>query len=69
MSDLVISKGKLAGKGVYANTDFKKGEVVTRYNLKLLTEEEYKKLPRSEKRFTHRHWGANLSLFRTGQVC
>ncbi len=57
MSDLIIGKGKLAGKGVYAGRDFKKGEVVTRYKLKPLTKEEYKKLPRSEKRFTHTHWG------------
>ena len=42
MGDLIIGKGKLAGKGVYANRDFKKGEVVTKYNLKPLTKEEYK---------------------------
>lgn len=57
MSDLVIGKGKLAGKGVYANRDFKKGEVVSRYNLKPLTKEEYGLLPRTEKMFTHTHWG------------
>lgn len=57
MSDLVIGKGNLAGKGVYANREFKKGEVVTRYNLKPLTKEEYKNLPKSEKMFTHSHWG------------
>lgn len=57
MSDLIIGKGKLAGKGVYANRDFKKDEIVTKYNLKLLTKKEYKKLPRSEKMFTHTHWG------------
>lgn len=57
MSNVIISKGKLAGKGVYANKDFKKGEVVIKYNLKPLSQEEYKKLPRSEKMFTHRQWG------------
>lgn len=57
MSDLIIGRGKLAGKGVYTNRGFKKGEVVSRYNLKPLTKEEYKNLPRSEKRFTHIHWG------------
>lgn len=55
MNDLVIGKGKLAGKGVYANRDFKKGEVVIKYNLKSLTDEEYKKLPVKEKMFTHMH--------------
>ena len=57
MSDLVIGKGNLAGKGVYANRNFKKGEVVTKYNLKTLTKEEYKNLPKSEKMFVHTHWG------------
>lgn len=57
MSDLVIGKGKLAGKGVFANRNFKKGEIVCHYNLKPLTTEEYKRLPKSEKMFTHTHWG------------
>ena len=57
MSDLVIGKGNLDGKGVYANRDFKKGEVVIKYNLKPLTQEEFENLPESEKMFTHRHWG------------
>lgn len=57
MNDVIIGKGKLAGKGVYANRDFKKGEVVMKYHLKPLTTEEYNKLPKSEKMFTHTHWG------------
>ena len=57
MSDLTIGKGKLAGKGVYANRDFRKGEVITYYNIKPITKDEYKALPRSEKMFTHTHWG------------
>lgn len=57
MDDVVIDKGNLAGKGVYANRDFAKGEVVIRYHLTPLTEEEYEKLPESEKMFTHSHWG------------
>lgn len=57
-NDILIGKGNLAGKGVYANKDFKKGEVVISYNLKLLTEETLKNVPKSEKIFTHRHRGA-----------
>lgn len=57
MNDLVIGKGSLAGKGVYANRDFKKDEVVVKYNLKPLTKKEYKTLPKSEKMFTHKHRG------------
>ena len=57
MNDVVIGKGKLAGKGVYANVDFKKGVIVVKYNLKPLTVEEYGNLPRSEKMFTHSQSG------------
>ena len=57
MSDVTIGKGNLARKGVYANRDFKKGEVIIKYNLKPLTKDEYKNLPKNEKMFTHTHWG------------
>lgn len=57
MSDVVIGKGRLDGKGVYAARDFRRGEVVIKYRLKLLSQEEYDLLPSSEKRFTHTHWG------------
>jgi leucyl-tRNA synthetase len=56
MDDVVIGTGNLAGKGVYANRAFAKGEVVIQYHLQPLTEEEYARLPKSEKMFTHSHW-------------
>ncbi|MCA9353426.1 SET domain-containing protein [Candidatus Nomurabacteria bacterium] len=55
--DLVIGKGNLAGKGVFANRNFKKGEIVISYSLKKLTEDDFKNLPDSEKNFVHTHWG------------
>jgi len=61
MSDVVIRKSKIGqfdnGKGIFANRDFKKGEVVIKYNLKPLTKEEFENLPESEKEFTHKHRG------------
>ena len=57
MTDITISKGNLVGKGVYATRDFKKDEVVIKYNLKLLTKQEFKNLPQSEKEFVHTHRG------------
>lgn len=57
MNDVVIGEGKLAGKGVYAGRDFRKGEIVIKYNLKPLTNEEYQDLPKREKFFTHKHKG------------
>lgn len=57
MLDIIIGQGDLAGKGVYANRDFKKGEIVVKYKLKKLTKEQYENLPEEEKMFTHTHWG------------
>ena len=57
MDNVIIGKGKLEGKGVYANKDFKKDEMVIKYALRQLTKEEYNQLPKSEKMFTHTHRG------------
>jgi len=57
MNDVYIGKGKLSGKGVYAARDFKAGEVVIQYHLQALSKDEYKKLSRGERQFTHSHWG------------
>lgn len=56
-NDVIIGTGNLAGKGVYADRDFKEGEMVIKYNLKPLTQEEFDNLPESEKMFTHSHHG------------
>ena len=57
MKDVVIGKGKLAGKGVYAARDFKKGELVELYNLKALTQNEFDSIPKNEQMFVHSFWG------------
>ncbi len=57
MVDLITGKGNLAGKGIYAGRDFKKGEVLIKYRLKHLTPEEFNNLPESEREFTHVHHG------------
>lgn len=55
--DVIIGKGKLAGKGVYAARNFEKGELVLPYNLKELTQEEYDALPDGEWEWTHTFYG------------
>lgn len=45
------------GLGVFALRDFKKGEVVVEYNLRKLTQDEFKQLSKSEKHFTHKRDG------------
>ena len=42
--DVIIKKSRIQGKGVFANKDFKKGEIVLRWNPKKITKEEADKL-------------------------
>ena len=56
-NDVIIGKGDLDRKGIYAKRDFKKDTVVIKYNLKPLTKNEFENLPENEKEFTHTHWG------------
>lgn len=57
LSDVYIGKGKLAGKGVYAGRDFKKGELVKEWNLKELSQDDFDALPSREHMFVHSFWG------------
>ncbi len=57
MSDLIVKQSKIGqfkeGLGVFAGRDFRKGEVVVKYNLKILTKDQFRNLPKSEKEFAH----------------
>jgi len=53
MNDVTIGKGDMSGKAVYAARDFKKGEVVIKYELKPLTFMELKALPPEDYAATH----------------
>ena len=44
---LLVKKSKTAGKGVFANRDFKKGEVIFRYTGKLMTNVQMMREPQS----------------------
>ena len=57
MESIYIGKGDLADKGVYANHDFKKGDMVIQFHLQPLTNEEYLNLPENEQMFVHKHSG------------
>ncbi|MFS8159320.1 MAG: DUF4440 domain-containing protein [Candidatus Roizmanbacteria bacterium] len=57
VEDITIGKGKLAGKGIYANRDFREGELVLYWNLKKLSQIEFDKLPKSEHMFVHSFFG------------
>lgn len=50
MKNIVVKKSPLHGKGVFAVRDFKKGELVLKWNLSnLLTKKEMEKLSTKEK--------------------
>lgn len=49
--DVVIKKSKIQGKGVFANKNFKKGEVVLKWNPQKITKEEAEKLKTKEKHY------------------
>jgi uncharacterized protein len=51
MEGVIIKDSKIHGKGVFADRNFTKGEIVVRHKLKELSSEEYNKLPSKEKCF------------------
>jgi hypothetical protein len=60
--DIIIKKSRIGqfkdGLGAFAGRDFKKGEILIRWNLKILTNDEYHQLPEYEKNnFCHKRKG------------
>lgn len=60
MNDVFIDEGNLQGKGVYAARDFERGEVVIRYSLAALHDDEYAVLPDDEKNVHSYSLGSDL---------
>lgn len=52
MKNVTVKTSKIHGRGVFADRDFKKGEVVIKYRLKLLTKGEFANLTEKDKHFT-----------------
>ena len=52
MSEVIVKKSRIEGFGVFASRDFKKGEIVIRWDLShKLSPEEAKKVSKEEKRY------------------
>ncbi|MDP6293722.1 MAG: SET domain-containing protein [Candidatus Woesearchaeota archaeon] len=52
MADVVVKRSKIAKKGVFASRDFKKGEVVMKWDTShKLTEEEVKNVPEEQQHY------------------
>lgn len=54
MSDLLIKKSKIQGKGVFAGRVFEKGEVVLKWKPKILKLSEMKNLSAKEKHYLYK---------------
>ncbi len=51
--NIIIKKSKISGKGVFVKRDFKKGEIVLKWNPKKLTKEEVGKLNIKQKHYLY----------------
>ncbi len=61
--DIKIKKSKIEGKGVFAGRDFKKGEIVVKWDIShQLTLEEVKKLPETENRYAAYFKGKHILM-------
>ena len=60
--DVVIKKSKIQGRGVFANRNFKKGEVVLRWKPKALKASEAKKLPIKKRHYIYKTSEGKYSL-------
>jgi len=50
--DIIVKKSKIEGKGVFANRDFKKGEVVIKWDIsQQLTKDEVDKLSKIKRKY------------------
>ena len=60
--DVIISRSEISGRGLFANRDFKKGEIIIKWNPKILTKNQFQKLPDEEKHFVYELAGKYLYM-------
>ena len=52
LTDIIVKKSKIQGKGVFAIRNFKKGEIVIKWgNFNKLTKKQIEVLPKKEKKY------------------
>jgi len=54
MTDVIVKKSKINKKGVFANKNFKKGEVVLEWHPKTLKESEVRKMPADKRHYVYK---------------
>lgn len=63
VEDLVVKESTIEGKGVFANRNFKKGEVITKWHTsKQITNEQLNALSEEEKRHVICYKGKNIVM-------
>ena len=62
-SEVIVKESGIEGKGVFANRDFKKGEIVLKWDTSnILTVEQARKVPEEQKKYLSPH-GTDKFLF------
>lgn len=51
IKDISVRKSEIHGKGVFANRDFKKGELILKWKPKVLKKEDLKKISKKEEQY------------------
>lgn len=54
MKDIIVKKSKIIGKGVFANRNFSKGEVVLKWKPKLIKKSDIKNLSKKDKTYVEK---------------
>ena len=63
MADVIVKKSNIHGKGAFAARDFKKGEIVLRWDRShMLTKKEAENFPKNLKKYVNYHKGAYLVM-------
>ncbi len=52
--DIIVKKSNIQGKGVFAKRDFKKGEIILKWNPKILEKTEVDKLKNIQKNYVYK---------------
>jgi SET domain-containing protein len=60
--DLIVKKSKIEGQGVFANRDFKEGEIITKWHTRQVTSDQLDKLSDEERRHTIYYEGKNVVM-------
>jgi SET domain-containing protein len=59
--DVYVAKSKIEGLGLFANRNFKIGELIIKWNPKIISRKEYEKMNKSEKKYVSL-FGGTLKL-------